>query len=140
MQNQNIIKQNINTEESEIKKNTIRIIKGSIFAILLSLFLLLIYALILTYTNIPETTITPVVIIITAISILLGSIFSVRKIKKNGLINGGIVGLIYILTLYFTSSMCLVGFSISINSIIILISGIVAGMLGGIIGVNLYKK
>lgn len=79
--------QNITTEESEFKKNIVRIIKGSIFSILFSLVLLLVYAIILTYTNISESTITPVVTIIIGISILIGSIISVRKIRKNGLIN-----------------------------------------------------
>lgn len=132
--------QNLTTEESELKKNIIRIIKGSIFAIIISLILLLIYALILTYTDISETTIIPVVTIIVGISILIGSVVSVRKIRKNGLINGGIVGLIYVIALYITSSMCLVGFSITLNSIIVLVVGIITGMIGGIIGVNLYRR
>ena len=132
--------QNITTEESEVKKNIIRIIKGSVFAIILSIVFLLIYALILTYTDISESTIVPVVTVIVGISILIGSMVSVRKIRKNGLLNGGIVGLIYVIALYITSSMCLVGFSITLNSLIVLIVGILTGMVGGIIGVNLYKK
>ena len=132
--------QNITTEESEVKKNIIRIIKGSVFAIILSIVFLLIYALILTYTDISESTIIPVVTVIVGISILIGSMVSVRKIRKNGLLNGGIVGLIYVIALYITSSMCLVGFSITLNSLIVLIVGILTGMVGGIIGVNLYKK
>ncbi len=114
--------QNITTEESELKKNIARIIKGTIFSILISLVLLLIYALILTYTNISENTIMPVVTIIVAISILTGSIISVLKIRKNGLINGGIVGLAYVIFLYIASSMCLVGFSLTLNSFILLLT------------------
>ncbi len=132
--------QNITTEESEVKKNIIRIIKGSVFAIILSIVFLLIYALVLTYTDISESTIIPVVTVIVGISILIGSMVSVRKIRKNGLLNGGIVGLIYVIALYITSSMCLVGFSITLNSLIVLIVGILTGMVGGIIGVNLYRK
>ena len=132
--------QNITTEESEVKKNIIRIIKGSVFAIILSVVFLLIYALVLTYTDISESTIIPVVTVIVGISILIGSMVSVRKIRKNGLLNGGIVGLIYVIALYITSSMCLVGFSITLNSLIVLIVGILTGMVGGIIGVNLYRK
>ena len=132
--------QNITTEESEVKKNIIRIIKGSVFAIILSIVFLLIYALVLTYTDISESTIIPVVTVIVGISILIGSMVSVRKIRKNGLLNGGIVGLIYVIALYITSSMCLVGFSLTLNSLIVLIVGILTGMIGGIIGVNLYRK
>ena len=133
-------KDNIITEESEIKKNLVRIIKGSIFAIITSSVLILIFALLLCYTNLSENTILPVIIVITGISILIGSMISTRKIRKNGILNGGMVGTIYIITLYLTSSLFLAGFNITFNSFIMLIIGIITGMIGGIIGVNTNKK
>ena len=87
-------------ERSKHEQNIIRIVKGSLFAIILTFIFLFIFATILTYSNIPESTITPIVIIITAISILIGSAKSTRNINKNGMINGGMVGLIYITFLY----------------------------------------
>lgn len=140
MEKDNIVKPNIIIEESEWKKNIIRILKGSAFAIVLSIIMLFIFALLLTYTNISESTIMPVTLTITGISILIGSTISTRKIKKNGLVNGGIVGLIYIIILYLSSSLCLSGFSLSSNSFIMLAVGVITGIIGGIIGVNLNKK
>ena len=98
--------------EAKVKadKNIIRIIKGSVFSILITLILLFIYAILLTSTNIPESTMSVVVITITGISILIGSSIS---------------------------SIALMGFSMNITSIIMLIVAIVIGMIGGIIGVNL---
>ena len=119
------------------KQNLIRIGKGSIIAILMTLILLFIFSILLTYTKIQENCITPVIIVITAISILVGSSISTLKIKKNGLINGCVVGIIYFLVIYILSSITGSGFGLNLNSIIMLISSIVAGMLGGIIGVNL---
>lgn len=126
-----------NIDKNELSKNAIRIIKGSITAIIITLLLLLIFAVLLTYTNIQENMINPVVIVITAISILIGSSISTLKIKKNGLLNGGLVGIIYILVIYFISSVTGSGFSCNINTIIMMVSSMIAGMLGGIIGVNL---
>lgn len=125
--------------EAKVKadKNIIRIIKGSVFSILITLILLFIYAILLTSTNIPESTMSVVVITITGISILIGSSISSFKIKKRGIVNGGLVGLIYIITIYLISSIALIGFSMNITSIIMLIVAIVIGMIGGIIGVNL---
>ncbi len=140
MEKENIIKQNIYSEESEFKKNSIRILKGAIFSILLSLILLFIFAMLLTYTSLSETTMIPVVTIIAGISIFIGSTISTIKIKKNGLLNGSLVGLIYILLLYLCSSIYFASFSININSIIIICASVVCGMIGGIIGVNLNKK
>lgn len=126
-----------NLDKKECKENLIRVVKGSIVAIIITLILLFIFAALLTYTKIQESVINPVVIVITAISILIGSSISTLKIKKNGLLNGALVGLIYIITIYLISSLTGSGITCNINSIIMMASAIVAGMLGGIIGVNL---
>lgn len=122
---------------SKTKENFIRIIKGSITSIILTLVLLFIFSIIVTYTNVKESIISPIIIIITSISILIGSSISSLKIKKNGLLNGAIVGIIYILTIYILSSIMGIGFKIDINSILMIVFAIVAGMLGGIVGVNI---
>lgn len=133
-------KDNIITEESEFKKNAIRIIKGSIFAIITSTVLLLIFALLLCYTSLSENTMFSVILVITGISILIGSMISTKRIRKNGILNGGMVGVIYIITLYLISSLFLAGFNLTFNSFIMLIIGIITGMIGGIIGVNTNRK
>lgn len=137
MEKESILKANITTEESEIKKKVMAIIKGCLFAMILSIILLTIYALLLANTAISENTMMPVVLTITGISILIGGTVSSRKMKKNGLIYGGIVGLVYVLTLYLASSISMVGFSLSANSFIMLGVGVITGIIGGIIGVNL---
>ena len=77
-----------------------KVIKGSVLAIALTSIFLTIYAAILSFTNISETTIVPVVIVLTGISLLIGSSISTIPIKKQGMLNGGLVGLIYMLVLY----------------------------------------
>lgn len=126
-----------NLDKSEMMQNVIRIIKGSIVAIVLTIILLFLLAVLLTFTNMQENVISPVIIVITAISILIGSSISTLKIKKMGLIHGAFVGLIYILTIYFISSITGSGFQMQINTVIMIVASIVAGMIGGIIGVNL---
>lgn len=121
----------------EINKNILRVIKGSGLAIVITLILLLIYAGLLTGTNISETTMTPVVITISGVSILIGSSMSSFKIKKQGMLNGALVGLIYMLAIYLLSSMLLTGFGIGVKTMIMIVVGIVTGVVGGIIGVNI---
>ncbi len=118
-----------NFDKKELSTNLMRIVKGSITAIIITLLLLFIFAILLTYTNLQENIINPVLIVITAISILIGSSISTLKIKKNGLLNGGFVGIIYILTIYILSSLTGAGFSCNINTIIMMVASIVAGML-----------
>ena len=124
-------------EDTEMKANIIRIIKGSITAIVITLILLFIFSIILTYTSIKESAMSPVVIVITAVSILIGSSISTLKIKKMGLVNGALVGLIYILTIYVITSITGLGFALQLQTIIMMLAAIGAGMIGGIIGVNL---
>lgn len=129
------------TNEKGLKRNSkfINILKGSIVAVIITVIGLIIFSIILTNTNVNESTMVSVVIVITAISILIGSFISVSKIEKKGIINGALVGLIYIMAIYTLSSIINGSFTININSIILIIATILAGMLGGIIAVNVKK-
>ena len=126
-------------ENTEVSKNKsiINILKGLGIALITTFIFLLILSIVLTYTNVSEDVINPTIIIITAISILIGSSISNMKIKKNGLINGGVIGGIYIILLYLFSSVFSSDFALTIQSIIMIITGIAFGILGGIIGVNI---
>ncbi len=130
--------ENIKSNRVNMNFDINNILLGSCLSIITSLILLFLFSIILVNTNISENTIKPVVIILTAISILIGSSVSTIKIKKNGILNGGIIGVIYILFIYFLSSIFISGFGISVDSLIFIISSILTGMLGGIIGVNIH--
>ena len=120
----------------EETKNIKYIIKGVIISIIATIILLLIFSILLTYTNISEKLINPFIIVITAISILIGSSIGNTKMKKNGLLNGAIIGGIYLTLIYIISSIINHNFILTVQSVIIIISGIICGMLGGIIGIN----
>jgi len=125
--------QNIKSNENSTIKN---IFIGVGVSFIFTVIALIIFSVILTYTNIQESVINPVIMVITAISILLGSSIVNAKIKKNGLINGGIVGGIYIILIYLISSILNWRFSLNVQSIIMILISIIFGILGGIIGVN----
>ena len=127
---------NMSENISENGNNIKKVIKGSAFSIIITLIGLLVYSIILSYTSVSESTIPTIVIIITAISILIGSTISTSNIKKNGIINGMFVGLIYIAIIYLLSSIVTGNFLLNITSIIMIITSVLTGALGGIIGVN----
>lgn len=81
-------------EVSKINENKTykQIIKGIGISFLITIISLIIFACILTYTSVGENTINPVIIVITAISILIGSSIGNARIRKNGLINGALIG------------------------------------------------
>lgn len=119
-----------------ISKSFFNIIKGVIISIVFTLIFLFVFSLILTYTSISESFITPVIIVVTAISIFIGSSIGNIKMNKNGLLNGALIGGIYLSSIYILSGIINQNFSLNSQSIIIIIAGMICGMLGGIIGVN----
>ncbi len=122
--------------KTNFEATTKNIFKGIAIAMITTVIMLLIFSIILAYTNTSENTITPVIMVVTGISILLGSSIGSIKIKKNGIINGGLIGGIYILILYLISSILNWRFGLNIQSIIMIAIGMIFGILGGIIGVN----
>lgn len=122
----------VDTQNSTIMK----ILKGLIFSFIVTLISMFIFSIILTYTNISESIIPIVIIILTFISILIGTMIGIKKIHKNGMLNGAIIGGTYVLLLYFISSILNTGFTFNIYTVFMIIAGIVSGIVGGIIGVN----
>ena len=117
-------------------KQSICILRGIFISFLFTLCMLIIYSVLLVYTNLSEQNIRHVIITITGISILIGSSLGTRKLHKNGLLSGGIIGASYILLLYLISSTVNSNFSINWVSFIMIIVGLIGGIFGGVIGVN----
>lgn len=125
----------VNVKENN-SNGIVIILKGSLISIIATIVLLMIFATVLTYSNINENSIPTVIIVVTALCILVGSQITTSKIKRNGIVNGALVGAIYILALYLISSIISKDFSLNIYSIIMMATSILIGGIGGIIGVN----
>lgn len=105
----------------------------------LTIISILIFSMLLVKTNISENMINGVIIVISSISILIGASVSTIKFKKNGWISGAIISIVYMLTLYILSSLINNSFEINKSSIFMIIFGLMLGIIGGIIGVNVKK-
>ena len=81
---------NVQTEKND--NRILRITKGLAISFIITLITILLFSVILTYSNISEDIIPITIIILTFISILIGTIISTRNVSKNGMINGGIIG------------------------------------------------
>lgn len=125
----------VNVKENN-SNGIVIILKGSLISIIATIVLLMIFAAVLTYSNINENSMPTVIIVVTALCILIGSQITTSKIKRNGIVNGALVGAIYILALYLISSIISKDFSLNIYSIIMMATSILIGGIGGIIGVN----
>ncbi len=126
----------INNKERIEKEEIGSVIKGLMISLIVTLLFILGISFLLVSTSISESIIIPSIWVITALSLLIGTIIA---IKKSGMLYGGIVGMIYISLLYTLSSIVNGNFSLTSDSIILIFVSIISGGLGGIIGVNLKR-
>ncbi len=126
--------------EEGIRKNGIAILKGEMIAFIINILGLIILSLLMTYSTISDTKIPTLVIVVNTLAILIGSSISTIKLERKGIVNGLIIGSLYI-AFYLLISLIFAGtINFSIKTILIITLGIIAGGIGGIIGVNLNRK
>ena len=113
------------------------ILKGSLIAVSISLILILLFAVLIKLTNIPDVAISPVNQVIKIISIFLGCFLCLKKLPQKGLVTGSFVGMLYTVLAFLIFS--LLGGTFSFN--LTLLSDIIfATIIGGICGIMAVNK
>lgn len=115
-------------------------IRGSLFAVAISLVLVLLFAFALKYIAIPVTAIRPVNQAIKGISVFVGVFFALKKIQRMGFLHGLLIGFAYTVLAFLVFSILDGSFVFSktlINDL--LFSGII-GAVCGILAVNVLRK
>ena len=127
-------------DEGIVKKTGVAIFKGEIISLIINFIGLIILSLIMTYSNFSDNNISTIIIAINTIAILIGSSLSTIRLDKNGIINLLIILFLYIIIYLLISLIFKETINFSTKTIILFILVIIAGGIGGIIGVNLNKK
>lgn len=107
------------------------------FEFLLSIILLFVLSLLLSFTDLQENVIESAIIGISSFCVMLGGLILSRKIKSKGILIGSIQGIFYMLILYLFSSIINMNFSLTLKSLEMIGIGVICGAIGGIVGVNL---
>lgn len=113
------------------------ILKGTAIAYGLTFICILLFSFILVNTNLKEKYIDSIIIIISSFSILISSISYGIKNKKNFLIDGIVITLLYVTVIYVVSSILGNSFSMSGSSLIFIVICIFCGIIGSLIGKNI---
>jgi len=115
------------------------IIRSTIIAVIISLVLVLVFALIVNLANVSEKIILPINEGIKIVSIIVGCFIGFKDMKS-GAFKGAITGLLY--TFLSILIFGIISHSVKFNmlSLVDLALGIVAGAISGILVVNLKKK
>lgn len=114
--------------------------KSLILSILLTFIALLLLSAVLNFTDVSENIISPSIIVISSVCIMIGSFIVSKKIKEKGILNGAILGILYMFVLYIISSIANGSFALNVSSLAMIGIGVIAGIFGGILGVNLNNK
>jgi len=125
-------------KSSNFKNDLLDVLKAVLFSTLISLGLVLIFAIIIKFASLPNNVILPVNIAIKIISVLVGTLIGFKH-ANNGLLKGAITGLVYMLFTFFIFA-ALSAFKDVKFSWIDLVTLPVAGAISGILTVNLKAR
>jgi len=123
--------------KTSIVKRSGDILKSLAVAVLLTVILLLILTALLTFTSLKEDRIPLINTVIMILSIVIGSISLAFKVEEKGWLNGGLIGILYFLVVLLISFLFIKPFIFDIYTIGKLLICTVAGVIGGMIGVNI---
>lgn len=120
--------------ESSFAAHLIQIAKAVVLAVLFCVVAVLIFSLVLKFASLSETVVKPVNQCIKAFAILFGCFFSLRGEK--GWLKGLASGILTVMLTYLVFAMVGGDFSLSWLILAELAFGAVAGLLSGIVAVN----
>lgn len=111
-------------------------LKGVILALIFSLAALLVIALLLYLTALPEKVASYLVYGVSFAAILWSSAYVSKKIGARGWLNGGITGLLYVLLMLGGGLLLLDDITLGWNLLVKVFLGFIFGAIGGMWGVN----
>lgn len=124
-----------NTKNISSENTVFDFVKGLIISIILSLVMVIAFALCLKWFDFSEKLIVPITFVIKYLSVIVGSIFAVKGNSK-GLIKGALFGLLYTMFSFIIFSILASSFSFDLTTVLDIVSSILLGAIVGIIKVN----
>ena len=125
----------------DIKNNNkiLLIAKAVFWAVSVSLLGVLLFAVVIKYTNVSEGAIQPVNQIIKVLSILLGCLVVGKKLQNKGWLWGIIIGVLYTIVAFVIFSILDGTFNLTANLFNDILFGGILGLIAGIICITLRK-
>lgn len=122
--------------KSNVQTNDfIQYLKGLIVSLIVSFALILVFALIIKLTNLPDGWIVPVNLIIKALSVAMGVVIYTKS-RSGGLKKGVVMAISYVTLAFVIFSALSGGFSIGWELLIDYVFASVVGIIVGVIRVN----
>ena len=110
--------------------------KNTLLCFLATGILLLIGAVFMTYLSVAEGTVDLLVTILTTLCVLFGGYRSAGHMGRQGLVQGGIFGAVYMIVLTLAGMIVRGSWLMSQTAWLSVLIGILCGAIGGMLGVN----
>lgn len=126
--------------EKSVVRSILDVIKTVVIAVLISMVLVLVFALIVKATDLSDATIGYVNQGIKIVSVLVGTLLGFRRGGKGGWLKGLLSGLLYVVTSFLVFAAISGSFSVGELSWVDVLMGAVVGLICGVIAVNVKKS
>lgn len=130
----------MNLSDVKNKNKFLSILSGSILAITMTIVLILLFAVIIRFTNLNDKFIFPVNQVIKIISIFIGVTIALKKDNSKGFLKGILISLIYFVLSYLIFSLLQKSWSFTLNNLYDLLLTILMGGIVGAIVINIKNR
>ncbi len=121
------------------KSTGLQVLKGSITAVSITLVLILLFALLLRFTNISDKVIMPVNQVIKVVSIFFGVYSALKYHKEKGWVKGMLIGLTYSVLAFVVFAILSSSINFGWSTLLDVIFGAIVGGIVGVIVVNMKR-
>ena len=119
-------------------RDILDVLLGGLIAVLVSILLTLIFAIVLKFVNVSDGVIDGVNIANKIVSVALGCVFCVKS-TRYGIVKGLLIGVIYVLVSFLVFGLLAGSLGVNTLKIIDFACGILAGVISGVLVVNVKK-
>lgn len=124
-------------DEISFLQNTLLVSKGSVFAVMITLFFIILFAFVMQLSSLSETIIRPVVQVVRILSITAGGAYAARKSANKGWLKGAATGICYVVLVSLIGVISGAQFAFDRILLSDTLMAIVVGAAGGAIGINI---
>ncbi|MBE5757356.1 MAG: TIGR04086 family membrane protein [Clostridiales bacterium] len=130
----------MNSSDVKNKNKFLSIFSGSVLAITMTIVLILLFAVIIRFTNLDDKFLFPVNQVIKIISIFIGVTIALKKDNSKGFLKGILISLIYFVLSYLIFSLLQKSWSFTLNNLYDLLLTILMGGIVGAIVINIKNR
>lgn len=110
---------------------------GVFRAAIITAILIVIYAIIMTFTDVSSQVTSVYYLLVTCLSVIYGAIYAARKNNKNGWLVGMLVAILYMLLLYIIAAVIFKDNTFGTKELLRMAIAVMVGALSGMLGINI---